>query len=189
MAGVDGIDWFLGLGFIVDTNVIDDESPASAALRAHASAGRIRLSRTDVVDTELAGAPPEKRAQLLQRSAELDEYLGPLVLDHSRLGYAVVGGAADEERLERVFRVLHPGGDRQKPGSHDLRDAMHVATAIRYGADGFITLDKGSSGSARRSSRRSRTSPCSIRWRHSSSSSGCSSVRDAGRAAGSSSTR
>lgn len=143
MAGGDGIERFLGLGFIVDTNVIDDESPASAALRAHASAGRIRLSRTDVVDTELAGAPPEKRAQLLERSAELDEYLGPLVLDHSRLGYAVVGGAADEERLERVFRILHPGGDRQKPGSHDLRDAMHVATAIRYGADGFITLDKG----------------------------------------------
>ncbi|HEY5014200.1 MAG TPA: hypothetical protein VIK61_16065 [Acidimicrobiia bacterium] len=129
----------LGLRFYLDTNFVGDGSPAAVELRALHDAGWIGLHRTDTVDTELAGDPDvARRTGLLAMSADYVESFGPLILDHSRLDHAVIGNDDDGARLNAVYAVLFPGSNRSDPStgraSNKLRDAMHVATAIRYGA-------------------------------------------------------
>jgi hypothetical protein len=136
----------LGIRFYFDTNFVTDTSDAATRLRQLHEEGWINLWRTDTVDTELQNANDEKRRGLLDRSAPYVESMGVLVWDHSRWGHAIWGNDDDAERLDRVFRVLFPGSKRtdQSTGRsrRKLRDAMHVATAIRYGANGFITRDE-----------------------------------------------
>ena len=91
------------------------------------------------MDTELAGASDEKRAELLRASAALVESMGPIVLDHSRLDHGVLGNEDDADRLSLVFKALFPGTDREMARRQHHRDAMHIATAIRYGAHAFVT--------------------------------------------------
>ena len=131
-----------GWHLAIDTNTIDDESEAMAALRQLHREGWINLTRTDTMDTELAAATdPAKRAALLARSAEYVEHLGPVVFDHSRFDFAVFASDIDETRRSTVFAILFPGADPATTRKQNVRDAMHVATAIRYGANGFVTND------------------------------------------------
>ena len=129
-----------GLLLYVDTNLVgSDAAEVRELLRLH-EAGLLQLQRTDTVDTELIGATDHSRkSQLLEESAGLVESFGAFVLDHSRLDHAVLGGSMDEMRLEQVFSVLFPNAQRSR---NNLRDAMHISTAIRYGANGFVTQDK-----------------------------------------------
>lgn len=135
-----------GLRFVLDTNSVANPDPTTAAvlseLRTLFEAGRIDMVRTDTMDTELGSATGELRDQLLSESSQFVELLGPMVLDHSRLGHSVVASAEDGARIDRVYAVLRPNGDRSHANSNDLRDAMHIATAIRYGAGFFVTSDK-----------------------------------------------
>lgn len=132
----------LGRQFVIDSHVVDDASPEVVALRQYHRDGWINLTKTDVPDTEFLGAPPQKRDRLLQLSGEYVEHLGPLVLGHSRLDHAVAGSWKDEAHLRDVFDLLFPGRTWEAARRQDIRDAMNVATSIRYGADGFITNDK-----------------------------------------------
>jgi hypothetical protein len=104
--------------------------------------------RTDAMDTELSTAKataddPDKRARLLGLSAPLQEQLGAWVLGHSRLGSSVLGNADDQAVWDRVWDTIHPGKDRATARDNNVKDAMHVWTAIRYGSDAFVTLDEG----------------------------------------------
>lgn len=132
----------LSLRFVIDTHILDDGARETDELWRLHRAGWFNLTRTDVLDTELLAAPEERRSDLLARSGELTEHFGPLVLDHSRLDHAVLGGRTDEELLHRVFALLYPGAVWGAARPQHTRDAMHVAWAIRYGADGFITRDR-----------------------------------------------
>lgn len=137
----------LGLRFYFDNNFVGDRSNACEELRGLDRSGWIDLARSDTVDTELADTKdPERREQLLAESAAYWESFGPLVLDHSRLGSTVVGSADDHDRLDHVYRILFPGSDRHSAATgrarRKLRDAMHVATAIRYGGMLFVTRDE-----------------------------------------------
>lgn len=140
----------LGVRFYFDTNFVGDDSAAAKRLRELHREGWIGLLRTDTVDTELdAASDPDKRAALLEASSEFIESLGPVVLDHSRLDFSVLGSDEDEARLDRVYRILFPDSDRSDTSAgrsrRKMRDAMHVATALRYGAGmngGFITRDE-----------------------------------------------
>jgi hypothetical protein len=129
-----------GLLLFVDTNLIGShDAEVRDLVRLHQE-GWIRLQRTDTVDTELVTkSDPDRKAELLGESAAFVESLGVFVLDHSRLDHAVLGGSADETRLDLVFKTLFPNAER---GGNNLRDAMHVSTALKYGADGFVTHDK-----------------------------------------------
>ncbi len=130
----------LGLQFSVDTNFVGDDQPGSVELRRLRSEGWVRLLRTDVVQTELEGATDLiKRMRLLTLAGDYVEQLGPAVWGHSRWGSAVWAGAEDEERLDKAFSVMFPGSDRSQANSNNLRDAMHVATAVRYGMNGLVT--------------------------------------------------
>jgi hypothetical protein len=137
----------LGLRFYVDTNFVDDPAPAAQSLRERHRHGWINLVRTDTVDTELETAQdPAKRDKLLDASSEYVESLGPVVLDNSRLDHAVLGSDDDEDRLDRVFRILFPDSMRSETSTgrarRKVRDAMHVTTAIRYAGTAFITRDE-----------------------------------------------
>jgi hypothetical protein len=135
----------LGIRFYFDTNFVTDESEAAESLRLMHEDGWINLWRTDTVDTELQGAKDEKRDGLLAASAPYVESMGPLVLDNSRWDGAVWGNDEDAERIDSVFRILFPDSDRDDHSTgrarRKLRDAMHVATSIRYAGSGLVTRD------------------------------------------------
>lgn len=137
----------LGQGFVVDTNIVDDPAPATAELKRLHETGWIDLRRTDTLDEELnTRQDPEHRDELLAASEPYVEHQGPVVLDQSRLDHSVWGSEGDAEHLDEVYGLLFPGSDRHDlstPRAHrKLRDARHVATAIRYAADAFITRDE-----------------------------------------------
>jgi hypothetical protein len=130
-----------GLTFAIDNHIVDGTTPAEIELRRLHTEGWIELVLTDVTRTEWLAANPEKRRQLEDLAIGYVEYHGPMVLGQSRLGSAVLGSSEDQGRLERVFAALVPGTDLKSGRTQDVRDAMNVATAIRYGTNGFITRD------------------------------------------------
>jgi predicted nucleic acid-binding protein len=136
----------LGLRFYIDNNIIGDRSPAVVELQTLHRDGRINLWRTDTVSTELADTTDQdKRRELLDEAAHHVESHGPAFYDHSTYDHAVYADASDDRRHERVYRILFPESDRSDNltgrGRRKYRDAMHLATAIRYGCNGFITRD------------------------------------------------
>jgi len=119
-----------GLTLYIDTHILDAEEDASVRLRRLRQEGWIELQRTDVMDTEIAAAPDDKWPSLTEASAEYPEALGPMVVGHSRVGFAVVGSEEDVDRLDGVFAVLFPNVNRATSRKNHIRDAMHIATAI-----------------------------------------------------------
>jgi hypothetical protein len=137
----------LGVILYFDVNFVDDESPAARELRRYYSEGWIMLMRSDTLDTELEGTQDEaKRLELLAAAQPYIESLGPAVFGSSRFDHSVFGNENDDARLDRVYSILFPNSDRRddspKRARRKIRDAMHVATAIRYGGNGFVTRDR-----------------------------------------------
>lgn len=138
----------LGFRFALDTNIFGRSSDGSEfRLIEAARYGWIDLAKGDAADTELEGTPNlDDRERLLLESAPFIELLGPFVLNHSRLDYAVLGSDSDKKRLDEVISVLFGDDDPRLPGAkrgtQRLRDAMHVETAKRYGCTGLITRDR-----------------------------------------------
>jgi hypothetical protein len=100
------------------------------------------LAKTDVVDTEL---DPKKNVMIRDHflaSIHFLELHGPVVLGHSRLGHSVLASDEDIQRLNRVKEIIGIRVISERAAKHDLRDAMHIATSIRYSYDGFITGEK-----------------------------------------------
>jgi hypothetical protein len=109
--------------------------PSVAALYEMHNRGIVHLVAADTLATERGTLGPNG----------LVELLGPLVPDHSRLNASVLGTEEDARRLDQVLSIIHPntanaGAARQR---RDTRDALHIATAVRYGCNGFVTSDKG----------------------------------------------
>ena len=124
----------------LDNNIIGDEAPATRFLWQCRDAGWIRLQLTDVTGTEQLDMPSEK-SHLRYEAGQLAEALTPLVLGHSRLGSSVTASEEDSERIDRVFRILHPNADPATTRKNNVRDAMTVAGAARYGGDFLATRD------------------------------------------------
>lgn len=137
MAGGD-----LGRRFAVDTNLVGRDWPGVVEIQALAAEGQVQLIRADAVDTELHNCTDEElRLHLLAISAQLSEQLGVMVWDHSRWDHSVWGNEGDLSVFDRVWAALQPTQDRSTASRHDVLDAMHVWTAIRYGADALLTMD------------------------------------------------
>jgi len=134
----------VSLTLYVDNHFIDSTLSAAVELRRLWDDGWIVLLRTDAVGTELATCQgPEKRQMLEDLSAAYPESLGPFATDQSRFDASVVGSDDDEARLDKVFRILFPGvPGRSTANPNHVKDAMHVATAKRYGGDAFVTTEK-----------------------------------------------
>jgi PIN domain len=105
----------------------------------------VEIVKTDTVDTERTeGVPDATAIERILETAGIVELLGPAVSDHSRCDHSVWAGDEDSKRIDEVFATLFPGSDRHgtdRTSRHKIRDAMHVATAIRYGCDAFVTTD------------------------------------------------
>jgi hypothetical protein len=65
-----------------------------------------------------------------------------LVIGHSRLGSTAIGSEEDAARFKRVFSILFPAVEQANAKTNHVKDVMHVSTAIRYGAYGFVTREK-----------------------------------------------
>lgn len=102
---------------------------------------RVFLAKTDVVDTELDPGRNVMEEGHFLASVKFLELHGPVVLDHSRLDHSVLASDEDVRRLGRVKEIIGVRVISERTAKHDLRDAMHIATSIRYGFDGFITRD------------------------------------------------
>lgn len=135
------LDWYL------DVMVIDD--PRAHNLRRLADLGWIRLELTDTALTETSTAQdPETRQRLSELVSQHVTAMGHNVEGHS-VGWASVGASpSDHERLRNVYDILWPTNDYAADaaqltgmGRSRFRDAMHVATAIRYHGTGLVTED------------------------------------------------
>jgi hypothetical protein len=130
------------LTFVIDNHIVDSDIPEAVELRRLDEQGWIDLVLTDVTKTEWRDADPDRHAALLDQAVDYGEVYGPMVLGHSRIGRSVLGSAEDEDRLGRVFGILFPGTDLLTARKQHIRDAMNVATAIRYGVNCFVTNDR-----------------------------------------------
>lgn len=132
-----------GIVLVIDTHFIDDPSHAAVELRRlHGQGPQIALARTDVIDTELLGVPPEK-SELATRAAEYPEVLGLWVLGHSRLGSTNLGSDEDAARHARVFEIVYPVvDDRSEARDQHHRDAMNVSAGIKWKTSAFVTRNK-----------------------------------------------
>lgn len=127
----------LQIHYMFDSNVlIQDVLPAVMELYALRDAGWIEISKADAMDIELT--QPES----LERSSELPEYFGVMTLDHSRLDHALLGSDDDAELDDEIRKVFFPGVNWERARDNHVRDAMHIHTAVRYGATAFVTFEK-----------------------------------------------
>jgi predicted nucleic acid-binding protein len=121
------------------------EHAATESLLGYRREARVEIVKTDTVDTERTeGVLDAIAIERILETAGIVELLGPAVWDHSRLDHSVWAADEDGKRIDDVFAVLFPGSDRHgsdRTSRHKIRDAMHVATAIRYGCDAFVTTD------------------------------------------------
>lgn len=103
------------------------------------------LGKAGMMDVErIENALPEDALQRLDETAEVLEAFGPMIVGHARLDHSVMGGEYDDRGIDRVLSVVHPGSDRYGTSTtaiHNLRDAIHVWTAIRNGWTAFVSED------------------------------------------------
>jgi hypothetical protein len=108
--------------------------------------GRVEVVKTDTVDTErIDGVVEAGATRRILETAGIVELHGPGVLGHSRGDHSVYASHEDDTRIDRLLAALFPGSDRyatDRTSSHNLRDAMHIATAVRYGCGVFVTTDE-----------------------------------------------
>jgi len=147
-------DWqlpnILGLLVYRDTNVLDHGRSAELDLLLRLrDEGWVQLATTDTAATEISDASdPATRDALAAEIATGFISMGPMVLGHSQLGRSVLGSDEDAQRLHDVHRLIwnreweQEGPSESKQAPRRIRDTMHVATAIRYGGDVFVTNDQ-----------------------------------------------
>lgn len=131
--------------YVLDTCIVIDFASSSQEfqkLRALYSQRRLMLAKTDVVNTERSVSGHQPDGVEFLSGMDLLEIHGPAVLGHSRLGHSVHAGTEDQERLLKIQTILTAGRRSNRAIEHDLRDAMHLAAAIRYRYDGMITSEK-----------------------------------------------
>ncbi len=123
----------------------DPEQPAIEELLRLRREARVEIAKTGTVDTERTeGVSDATATDRILETAGIIEVHGPAVVGHSRWGHAVFTNDEDSDRIARLFAVLFPDSDRyamDRTSMHKLRDAMHIATAIRYGYDVFVTTE------------------------------------------------
>lgn len=106
---------------------------------------RIEIVKTDTVDTErIDGVTDATATARILETAGIIELHGPAVLNNSRFDHSVYASDEDNSRIDLILASLFPGSDRHgtdRNAIHNLRDAMHIATAVRYGFDVFVTTE------------------------------------------------
>lgn len=102
---------------------------------------QIIIEKTDVLDTELE-QNYKKNANRLKKSSTYIESFGIAVVGHSRLGHCIVASDKEDKEIEDILSICFNKKPRRNYSKKEMRDAMHIHTAIRYGGTYFITYDK-----------------------------------------------
>lgn len=124
----------------IDTNRINARGKliAMGALERLHDNDLITIKKTDTLDTELQrGYRPG-----LDKSAKYEESMGMMVWDNSRWDHATWATDDNIARLDAILRVVFGPKDRNEYRGDEIRDAMHISTAIEYGGDYFVTDEK-----------------------------------------------
>jgi hypothetical protein len=133
-----------GLSFTIDTNVVIGAPPAFIELSDLHDDGWINLYTTDTTLFELARKKDHviRRTNIVRASRFL-AHRSPFVEGNS-LGPVALGRSARyDTSVDEVYAVIRPGVvDKATATQRHLRDAMHIATAVRYAEVGFITSEK-----------------------------------------------
>ncbi len=136
-----------GIQWQIDVHVLDREY--AATLRRFHVDGWLVLQSSDTTRVEIAGhQDADRREQLEDLAWQFPMPMGPFVPGHSKLDFAFLASDEDQNRIRAVYETLWPDNvmeDDATPtsslGRRRFRDALHVATAIRYGIGAFITCD------------------------------------------------
>lgn len=123
----------------IDTNCINARQNSSALneLEKLYEEGLILIEKTDTLDTELARGTGYPQGQ--KKSMNYIESYGPVVLGYSRIGSSILGSDEDDKRFSKILEILWGKKIRSMYTSSEIGDAMHIATAARYGGTYFIT--------------------------------------------------
>jgi len=134
----------LGITWVLDNNLFKPElEPVVESLFELRAEGWITLKVTDTQGVDLSeDANEARRTTLAAMAADFAEIQGPFVWGHSRFSHALWGDNDDQARIAEVFGVMHPHKVWKYASKNDQRDALYVANAVRYGADGFITFNR-----------------------------------------------
>ena len=137
------------LHWSLDTNIIGDSNLKILKRLFHL--GWIYLETPDTVQFELTFTKDEKkRKELLDERSSFPMPMGPMVLNHSQLGFSVNGSTQDEDRLREVHLIIWKSHTFESDASvaeentkarHRLRDSMIVSTSIRYNLNTLVSLD------------------------------------------------
>lgn len=132
----------LEVDYAVDTTFLADASPAALRLRDLRDEGWIRLVRTDLFGSPSIDARVVVRGELEAAAVPYLEQRGRMPPRHRRIDGLDVEEDDPEQRLAEVLEALFPSSrgtvDRT---AEDVRAAVPVTTAIRYGMVGFLTRD------------------------------------------------
>ncbi len=134
------------LKLTIDTNLVNalQKLPEMNQIEELERQGRVKIVRTDVMDTELLGQKEQRPRELrLSKSSQFEEVIGAGVAGHSRAGHAVAGSDSDYEMLAKIRGILFPNFEQLNDDKRRKaqRDCMHLATHKRNDCDYFLTMD------------------------------------------------
>jgi len=131
------------LTITIDTNCINVRRSLKAMsfLEQLHQQGRVKVVKADVLDTELSQHRGLYGRRALEKSAALEEDMGVLVLDHSRLDHARLGEEEGATEYDDIANVLF-GAPLDRLSKHQVRDVMLVATHKEHRRDILLTLDE-----------------------------------------------
>lgn len=129
-----------------DTNTINSKCKLESVSKLEGIAANhpdfLIIEKADALDTELL-QNEEKNSKRLLKSANYIESYGIGVVGYSRLGSCVMATANEERELDEILKILFGDkGNKLNYNRTEILDAMHIHTAIKYGATHFITNDK-----------------------------------------------
>lgn len=125
----------------IDTNCVNarQNNAALNQLEKLYEEEKIIIETTDTFETELLEGKSYSRG--LRKAMNYVFSFGPSVVGHSRIGSCIVGSEEDDRRLGRVLEIIFGRKLRKDYSRNQIRDAMHLATTIRYGGTYFVTQD------------------------------------------------
>jgi len=137
---------------MIDTHMLDKGGQAGDLLRRAESEEWVCFHVADTLLTELSDVRDDsRREELLDLASTHSISMGPMVLDHSLLGLSVLGSDEDALRIAHVHQILwsrdwpsdgHEVEKGNRTAKTRSRDTLHVANAIRYAYDAFVTHDR-----------------------------------------------
>lgn len=129
----------------IDTNAINSRQNDAAINEIEELADKfpdyLIIEKTDTLDTELL-EDKSYNVGRLKKSSNYIESHGLAVLGQSRLGHSVLGTTKEDLEFGEILEIIFGKKNRDKYTKQELRDAMHIMTAIRYGGNYLITNDK-----------------------------------------------